>query len=484
MVAGKLDPQDGGAILRALESFHETLFAAANDIASGARGDSEFQNLWGAYAEIERVEQHRPAFREPKRYAICLSDHHGGGAGPPRQPVASTDSPPWHVHVGAGALSLGLVLPCLNHVERLVVLQRDGAKWGVLNRSDPVTLTNSQRWRRQFSCILVERSEPVPDALRKIETAVAKAATLVVTDHREVWRAVLGHATAITYSIKDGQAELGALLASIPFTTAPTLYPFENVVDIGSLPPTLPRAQLIVDRVCAKTVINAKTIQVGCEQSGSIRYLLPDGATDDLLGRSIPSGIEVHALQSMEEYRFYNRRKRYLMNGVHYVIAALSYDYLRDHGISREDWEGQLVPILTNLILGEEQRYVKLVERFAEFQAVRLAAETDAAILDALFDGSAHEAAWRMCAWASEVLERAKGVVDRLGRVLPPDDPESNLRKCREFLIESLRVMIENRERIAKIRSPRGGALPDWFYAITAVLEAVLLAQHSTMRGE
>ena len=65
-------------------------------------------------------------------------------------------------------------------------------------------------------------------ALRKIETAAAKAATLVVvTDHREVWRAVLGHATAITYSIKDGQAELGVLLPSIPFTTAPTL-PYLN----------------------------------------------------------------------------------------------------------------------------------------------------------------------------------------------------------------------------------------------------------------
>ena len=305
---------------------------------------------------------------------------------------------------------------------------------------------------------------------------ISQGPVFLLTKNEEVVRAVLANAEVISYSIKKGQQELGRLLHSMDCEhDPPLLVPIENVVDETAVPVSLPRALTVADMICDSHAVSPSEVTVQCEKNheGTLWCLLPDAFRGkQILCSNDVAHVRVEYLDSRAAFDYWWKRKRYLMNGVHYLMAALSYDWLRRAEIATEEWSRQLVSVLAWIVLAKGNEYHSRIHRFIEFQAVRLATESKAPAERA-------EEAWQLYCHGTEVLERIRAVgSDRLGRILALDDIHSTLPKAREFLLESLRVMAMEKS-LADVEGPNRGVLPDWFFAISSVLENVILALHS-----
>ena len=375
-----VESQWGGDSARDAETEHAFAALAAWRAAYRAhrRGGAR-----GASGELARLAQALPAqalsltpalqrARLTRRLESAGVVPRGGDTAAPASPsrhaqhaptaVSSTaDAPRLHVHVGAGKLGLGLVLPALaatrgtTRAARVVVVQRPSAAWIALADAPARSLVTLSTNGVAFARLAVARdaAETVAVAL----DAPAGDGVLLLSDDDDAIASIAARANS--FSIAVGTAQIAQTLETLfpsrgdddvvasPSAAAPrALFACEN--DHGAVEDAAAKHALcaihggdssddaaaieivpvLVDRICTTRVIvggAAPRVDVATEPYGGALVVPPprEGEASSLAPFGGAALIEP---ETAEAATFLHRRKLLTVNGSHTTLAFMSLD--------------------------------------------------------------------------------------------------------------------------------------------------------------
>jgi len=273
----------------------------------------------------------------------------------------------FHIHVGAGRLGLGLVVPALALGSKanggsLVLLQRPSKAWDDLKAGSVARFTV----RQELVCnLLVVRDAPV-GGLGEIQRNAADAdadGLLVLSERPSLMDALARIATSLSCSLgpalESGLTPLLSALSRVKTCGGRIrLYAGENDHDAVSKLAATPQVQsaglqvipLLVDRVCTDRTITEQGVDTAAEPwGGEVVVMTPTDAeedasdaeatdggvsTDDEEGlqahfrrmKALPpfAGDSVRWPSSAAEAHFLHRRKILTVNGTHTTLAFLA----------------------------------------------------------------------------------------------------------------------------------------------------------------
>mmetsp|Transcript_10293 Transcript_10293/g.26403 ORF Transcript_10293/g.26403 Transcript_10293/m.26403 type:complete len:911 (-) Transcript_10293:225-2957(-) len=246
-----------------------------------------------------------------------------------------------HVHIGAGRLGLGLVIPALEATgQPYVILQRPSKAWDKLikSNSDFVELKVNGKTCKPMKLVtdtvLVEDNWDVEEAFG---CSLEGCGHLVLSNDTQTWDFLLQNASSFSCSLGSGVASwLGPKLSMLPekeLEQRPVLYACENdsaaVKDLqAQLEGKVEVVPCMVDRICAGREItgdpNPSIIVEAEDHGGSIVLLEPPQSPF----AQVPlGGEEVVVPESAAMGAYLYKRKLVMVNGMHTTLAFLTLVY-------------------------------------------------------------------------------------------------------------------------------------------------------------
>lgn len=342
----------------ALQRYHEELFRAASKYSN-----DDFWNVCDAYNRVAHTHQHRSSFLSAAEYARCLHEHYSEPVGKTPSVGSLKLSNPDKalkgslVLYGCGNLSLGLILPSLRSdlpVIVVIVMDRPDAigKWSWVNEMDKVTLGGTSSPTDDASFTVVR-----PDQINAVlESGERRILTIVDTWAEAI--PIIQHGDYIATCMGEGLSSFGNAAKGISLTTPKPLLLFENRIDkLNNYRAELERSfhlhHVLCDRICTnRTFVKEERKIIATSEkygelviasefsglfntklkrhqfTGKVSDLGPAVDLADLMGE--PDGKAVLRLLDRNHNNYddivllYRNRKRWLMNGIHHVLALLS----------------------------------------------------------------------------------------------------------------------------------------------------------------
>ena len=332
-----------------------------------------------------------------------------------------------HLHIGAGAIGLGLVLPLFSEQRRMVIVApAAGELADELRRRDDKALTVQIR---------VEGSGPAHDlpikrrtlravfaddaAAHKALSADASESVLLFCDDIARCGEFVRNATSVSIAVRKKEPQLLVAdgLSRIDWgRVVPPLFVFENECEIKAC--KLPISELVIDRICLPPYIDdSGDLIVRVEKDASVVAKVPFLWKTDIWRCADRHG----------EFDFFRRRKRLLVNSVHAALVFVSFAYLVERRLGLEEWRHQFLPVLVDAMKGTGQW--QLLQTFVKVQAMRVVIETPAAQRAELFPQATEEELYRsLLRYSDEVLSRMAALPDSVARIFNVDESKELMR--------------------------------------------------------
>lgn len=385
-----------------------------------------------------------------------------------------------HVHLGAGALGVGCVIPLLTTEPGIgvCVLQRAGkARWDTLSAARVVSIshrllnpTTAPQWTARWEHFTVIRDDDEAETVDRLLEEWGRGERHLFhigsADGSPLAKRILGLAGTVSTSVgSDALARIESVLES-SVQAGTRVYAFENDEDaVTSLQRALARcgAELVpvsVDRICLEpSVTSTPTGDVAIEGHVEAfqRVVILDGSnfTNRLLPPSNPVVAKhVEVVGNAVSFQFARLRKRILVNGLHFFFGMASRQYLEKTvgGVAAESIaEAQASQLLVRS--QEVQDIVDLTNRLF-LQALLVQAEKLNLVTTVQ---QARELEQELYDQQATVQDRLQTVPDQLNRILRLDDRDL-LRKARRFLQGLRQLPLDLRaSRVVRQLLPSGG---------------------------
>lgn len=287
-----------------------------------------------------------------------------------------------HVHFGAGKLGLGLVVPKFIQKCRVIIIQRPSPDWARLKNCSTVQVAINDRQYIQLDIIHdLSISKGIAIILEKWKS---NRHLLICSDNYELLRINLEQASSISTALGQNLKDIVGILKSCHINKDINLYPFENdKAAVDSLRDVLKRYQprihiipVIADKICSERIINKDCINVIAEDFEETYVLGANKNVTEVLneirGLCITRGID--------EQDFYYKRKFYIVNGIHMILAIYGYSYLIDKKIPKNSWKHYHLTVLM-----DAQDIINKMKLFIKMQSLRLLIETNHNLLKKIY---------------------------------------------------------------------------------------------------
>eukprot|EP00904_Undaria_pinnatifida_P005866 jgi/Undpi1/2409/HiC_scaffold_13.g05790.m1 len=252
----------------------------------------------------------------------------------------------FHVHVGAGRLGLGLMIPAIySSGKPYAIVQRPSRSWAVVTDKEGGAIGVKVNVE-----VLIERMDVLKNGIGGVGALPGGGLTdscrvFECTDEEKALDALVKHATTLSVSLGPSMPDvLVPLLASMgtkPEAKRPALYACENDHDATdkveeSLRDRVDIVSCMVDRICAERTITADWIEMAAEPSaGEIVVIKPPPQAP------LPpfTGDHVQIPRIPAEAEYFCRRKILMVNGMHTTLAFVTLCKEKKGGLQGSGWK-------------------------------------------------------------------------------------------------------------------------------------------------
>jgi hypothetical protein len=223
-------------------------------------------------------------------------------------------------------------------------------------------------------------------------------------------------------------------LNSCEFKVRPTLFPFENDLSQSlQRVTTVNVVKVVADRICVDrrrpdkgtVAVSAETAAEAIINGPSIDYgKLFSGSTE----------VTLRCIEDAQTFRYYNDRKIFLVNGLHFALATLAYFFLRQLEVPPKNWGSQYLPILLEALLSRDNIYRAHIKNYMDGQIMRLILEHGPIISKEQPEADDVEAQFDVLrSYGENILGRTRKHLDNLGRILDLTTPEQAPKLLKKF---------------------------------------------------
>ena len=381
-----------------------------------------------------------------------------------------------HVHFGAGKLGLGLVVPILNGQTRLILIQRNSPKWSALNTLEDIELIVKNNPPIRFDIVHEDNENAAIDYF--LDKWKSNNNLLIISNNDLTYITALKHCESISTALGNNLSDIIPILRSYSFKKDINLYPFENdrknvqKLQDGLESKFINIIPVIADRICSERVIDKSShiLNVEAEEFYEVVLLNKNKDVERLFGR-IPN---IRLTNSEDEQDFFYKRKFYIVNGIHMIMAIFSYGYLLKKAILFEDWPEYALSVLVDAF---DQKRSKILS-FISLQSLRLICETPEATLREIFpDSNINQIFNELCRYGASVLARVERIPDKVSRVLNLKDSPYLTQKYKDRIQKLVRFISDIDTCIGRIEDINGISSKKM-----ALLQNVIdLQQHANM---
>jgi hypothetical protein len=390
---------------------------------------------------------------------------------------------PLHLHFGIGDLGIGAVMPVLSEKLHLVFVQvmRSGAgtfDWKSVIKNEKIDVRRqiepqgAQKYQKTDNCVLpciVHHGKKPLDA--NVIRKARKSSCVIFVDRMAVVAPLLKSAGSISCALKGGQADLAEVLLNNDGRPTRPVLAFENTLNSDLINVCGHRVNgwklypVITDRICGKRVSDKKygRVMVPCERF--LRMVTADVAqVRKVFGQRFVTktgrGSDAKPVRLVKEpsLEFHHKRKRWLVNSLHEVLALFSGSTLVKSGIPLDD---QFLPQSIEWSINHDKTLHYAVSLFVRMQAMRLAIESEqheAAVIEFYSTTTQQLLYDTFVAEAGATFERMTEFADRIGRLFDVTQLKKELSKFDEHVD---RAMTYVRDNEARFRSPSILGRPD-----------------------
>lgn len=372
-----------------------------------------------------------------------------------------TDREFGHLHIGAGAIGLGCVVPLLTSDPGVGVCifqryRKGESRWDEMASSDAskVTIKLDIINNREYGESLLKCSEftLVTDACseQKVDDLISdwrhgerNLFVLSNEDDEYLLRTIMSNATSLSTAVKGGNLKKVSETISKFARKKVKVYPFENDDDAVKEAKSIlgdsgiEVIDVCVDRICQKPEILKKgkeviwwLIEASVEQYVKVHIF---DKTDFTRKLYCPSGSKnqkkVFILDNPDEYEFFKLRKRLLVNARHFFFAIVSKKYIEIYKRSERD---ALSSALSTTIFA---RNIDVMDKMKLFDNVLMFTLLVAARKYGLINGDGDFAIIKSSIRSEQqdITDRVSTVPDRLSRILQ-DDESVFVKKGKSYL--------------------------------------------------
>jgi hypothetical protein len=380
----------------------------------------------------------------------------------------------YHLHFGLGRLGLGLVLGLIRTETPLIVVQRDSKHWP--SRRDRLNgtnceLNNNHDFQKEVRVLWTEgaAAEVEKFIAPNLSSATPESYLLIYKNLAEItW--VTKYVSTITTALHEHQDEIIKWLESLDVSGF-HIYPFENTITLQSRRHTV--CKVVPDRICGEDITySRKNEPAKCEINVEhYKDVVIEDPQNVVFRTFVKDGVST--IKSGELYNYYHRRKRYLVNAVHHVVAIFGYEKLDKMMVPREDWHMQHMPIIAEAILNDGSDVSFLLNVLIGAQAMRLVLEAYKLSPEnrrTIFKGRNDEQQYlSLVEYGQKSISRFRITPDRITRVLRTDEFTKFQADYKEH-VGGLRYYIDHHQSQINNFSAR---LKPWLGDISALLEAI-----------
>ncbi|CAM9808776.1 unnamed protein product [Ectocarpus sp. 6 AP-2014] len=329
----------------------------------------------------------------------------------------------FHVHIGAGRLGLGLVIPAIHASGKpYAIVQRPSRSWAAVTDKEGTEVglkVNGEPTIKKMDVLkngMVGGVAALPGGGLGEESRV-----FACTDEAESLKALAERATTFSISLGPSMSDVVLPLLSCIEPKAdgerPALYACENDHDAvhklqEALEGRVDVVSCMVDRICTERTITADWIEMGTEpSSGEIVVIAPPQ------GAPLPpfKGDHVQIPRIPAEAEYFCRRKILLVNGMHTTLAFITLCKLESGVLQGDGWKEHI--LVTPATATEQEN--ALVWRWAVARVMYVMWEHEPDIIKAAHGINTDEELCRtLLGYAKTTLGRFSGVEDKAGRVL------------------------------------------------------------------
>jgi hypothetical protein len=262
-----------------------------------------------------------------------------------------------HIHIGAGRLGLGLVVPLLASARNICVIQRPLGKWAYLSeRTDDQTQEIELRVNN-----ITLRLRVVHD---RVDETLGRAAIqhwkdgghlLVLAKNPSFLTALFHEATSVSTALKGGLPFAEDLLGLVKAQKLRNVYCFENefkeVMEFKRRVQARDRRikvlPVVADRICRNVRIEdgvVPRVHVDCELYQHVYVQILNSHVRRLFGQL----QDVTLAHDEDELMYFYDTKFYLMNSIHAAMAFHTYAKLAQKNVPFEKWGEQVLVVDTN----------------------------------------------------------------------------------------------------------------------------------------
>lgn len=338
-----------------------------------------------------------------------------------------------HIHFGAGNLGIGLVLPAISENVRLAVVQNDSL--GNVSSSGNITISNSKEYSQAMSIVTDDSSEEYKSKIFEDWLEKGNKPLFIYSKDWERYSSIIVKADSISCALKDGQENLSTLLSKSDFPYKPQVYPFENTLsDELAKNSKIAIVKVVSDRICVdRSKIKNNKLSVKAEEKGLIVINSEDEKTLQVFHNSRKIDVK---FKTGHSFNYYNERKMYLINGLHFTMATFGYSLLIEARVPVKHWETQYLPLIQRILRLKVSGYSAHIENYIDGHIIRLILKyRDIIQKEHNVQNNEEDLFDILRSYYEEVLIRFEKP-DTLSRILNYDDPLGVVKKYRKFLDE------------------------------------------------
>lgn len=463
-------------IKKALTQYHSNLFS----ICKKNYCSEQLNNVRLAYNKYARLIRHYSYFFTSESYANCIALHHNYNPSlikkeeekQEQEDVKKENKPQRiHIHFGAGKLGIGLILPLFKEAKsenvQIIVTQKMKDEWvkKIHLDLDYIELENTIGWNLKLQ-LLNENN------LNKISNN--QDSFILYYDLKKLKR-ILENAHSISYSLNNvgAQKELLTLFSEIKFKNKVFIFPFENgphqdtPFENKDHNPFANNKAIYVklkpDRVCLDRIFYQQNrVSVKCEGHVEVVFKASEQLRKIFFDDFPTDGLVFRPKQ--EAYEFFENRKKYLVNELHFVIAVYGYHFLLTNKITTH-WEDQYVTIILSAI-ASDSRYKIPIDTFIRLEILRLIVQHDNDIIRKEYllkkadPEMIREHLWN---YAQDAIVRFnKSGEDKITRVFNINDISAIEKKYHDIINEIKSFLSENKNKIKEVQITDIGTLLEY----------------------
>lgn len=226
-----------------------------------------------------------------------------------------------HVHLGAGALGLGLICP--------TVAAADGVST-ILNRDSPQAADRLGAIAAAggYYVHLYGEDEPTFVAVPQVATYAQADVAAIASDHHELLlttalrRQGLDESIDFIREILEARGNMLTVVIACE-NQVDSHYLRDRLQERGFTPPaSVTFIRSVVDRICIRPVLRDGVVEVACERFGRISV-----ERSGLLSPLISGLVKRKVIEEVEDFDFAADRKKWLVNAPHLLMVLLAHYY-------------------------------------------------------------------------------------------------------------------------------------------------------------